>query len=88
MRQSGLAGLGLHDRNAVFLGERSEFGARFRIEHAATGDDDRLLRGSERLDCRCQLVEIRLDAARNPDLLVEEGFRIVVGFRLHVLAER
>ncbi len=37
----------------------------FRVEHAATGDDDRLLRGSEAASIADASSSIRLDAARN-----------------------
>ena len=88
VRQARLAGLRLHDRHAVFLGEGLQRRRRLGIKHAAAGDDDRLLRGLERGDRRVELGGVGLRAARRPDTLGEKAFRIVEGLGLHVLAER
>ena len=55
--------------------------------HAAAGNDDRVLRRLERSDGFIEFHHIRLGTALAPDTLFEEADRVIIGFRLHVLAE-
>ncbi len=82
-----LAGLRLGDGDVVRFGEAFQRLAGAGIVHAAAGDDHRGLGLADRVDRLRKLEGVRRRAALMPGLLLKEAFRIVVGFRLDVLAE-
>ncbi len=59
-----------------------------RIDDAATGDHQRLLCAVKRLYGSSELIAIRSWPSRRPHALIEEAFRVVIGFGLHILAKR
>ena len=84
----GLAGLGLGDR--ARRGSRQSLTAsshRLAVEHAAAGNDERLLCRAQRLDRGGKLALVGTDAARQPQALGEEALGIVESLGLDVLAE-
>ena len=88
VRQRRFSGLCFDDRNAMPFRKGRKRLAGFGIQHAAAGNDDRLCRCFEHRDRMGQFVRIGMQAARGPDFFVKEAFGIIIGFRLHILAER
>ncbi len=59
----------------------------FTHEHAAAGNDQRLLGGADGFNGAGKGHLIGLAAADEPDALAEELLRIVVGLGLHILGQ-
>ncbi len=78
--QRGFSALRLADRNARGLREFRQFAGRLRIEHAAAGDDQRLLRRLQRLGGRGEFGAVRPRTPLRPDAFGKEAFGIVIGF--------
>ena len=82
-----LAAEGFPDRGADGGGQLLELGGGVGVDHPAAGDDDRLLRASEKRCDSSDLVGVGGRPADDPVPLVEELGREVVGVGLHVLRQ-
>src|SRR5437588_10284300 len=88
MRKRAFAGLRLRNRNTVAFGERGERAESFRIVHTASNDYYWPPRSCDQ-PRRCgKLPRVRAYAPLRPNTLGKEIFRIIVGLRLRILAER
>ncbi len=88
VRQRGFAGLGFGDRDTMPLGEGCEPPLGFRIKDPATCYDQWLPGAAQQAGGLGEFRRIRGGAAEPAQPLGEEVFGVVVGFGLHVLAER
>ena len=85
--QGALAGLGLGDRDAMLLGEALQRCSGITVQHAATGNDQRLAGVSQQGQCLLQLfVRWRL-GPQHDGLGSKEGQRIVKCHGLHILRQ-
>ena len=69
------------------LDEIRQFFRRLRIDDAAAGDHQWLFGGFERCNRRAKFIAVGPWPPLRPDTRLEKTFRIIIGFRLHVLAE-
>ncbi len=85
--QGAFSGLGLGDGNPGGVGESRQrcFGPA--VEHPAAGDDQGRARRLEQARKFGDLMRIRLRRPYAPVTRLEEGFGVVEGFGLDVLAE-
>src|SRR3984957_16501104 len=81
------AGLGFGHRYRALLAESEQFLFGVGIEDAAARYDERPFRRAQSGDRLLQFLRIRSLSARTVQALLEEALGIVIGLRLHVLAE-
>ena len=86
--QDADAGLGVADRDAGQLGELRQFLVGVGVQHAAAGDDQRALRGPDRLGGAADVLVVGVRAADPPFALGQEFLGHVEGFGLDVLGQR
>ena len=85
--QRPLAGMGLGDRDAGLLGERTQRVGRLAVADAAAGEDDRAPAGADPLRRGRHGVAVRAVARDGPHPLREHLDRKVEGVRLDVLRQ-
>ena len=88
VRQCTLAGLGLGDRYAVRRGKTFQRRRRFRIVHAAAGNDQRRLGVAQHRAASASSVASGRRPPHVPDTGGEEAFGIVERFGLDILTQR
>ncbi len=86
--QDADAGLGVAHRDAGQLDEPGEFLVGVGVEHAAAGDDQRALRGADRVGGAADVLVVGVGAADPPFAFGEEFLGHVEGLGLDVLGQR
>ena len=87
-RDAALAGLRLRDADPRGLGEGAERLGGFAVEHAAAGDDQRLLAFADGCRGRLQRSHVGTVARDGPHAPLEQFHRVVERLGLHVLRQR
>ena len=86
--QRAFAGLRFAHRNARLRGELSERLVRLAVEHAAAGNDQRLLARANPFDGAAKHRSLGRRPRNLPDAILEQLDRVIEGFGLHILRQR